>query len=104
MCTRSIRSVVLFFCPLLLFACGAIAQTIQDGTIEGTVRDTTGAAIGNASVSVESASLVGGPQAAHTDAAGSYRVVGLPSGTYLVIAGARGFGNVRRANINLAPG
>jgi hypothetical protein len=104
MCTRSIRSVLLFFCALLLFACAAVAQTIQDGTIEGTVRDTTGAAIGNASVNVESASLVGGPQAAHTDAGGGYRVVGLPSGTYLVIADARGFGNVRRADINLAPG
>ena len=89
---------------VLVLAIPAAAQTIQDGTIEGAVRDATGAALVHASVTVESASLVGGPQATHTDEDGEYRAVGLPSGAYVVTASAPGFASQSRGGIALAPG
>lgn len=89
---------------LFLVTSQAVAQTIQDGIIEGVVRDQTGAAVADASVSVGSASLVGGPRTAQTDKVGQYRVLGLPPGTYAVSAAGTGFARQTRTDLPLPPG
>ena len=89
---------------MLLSATPAAAQTIQDGTIAGAVRDSTGAVLVNADVTVASDALVGGPQSTQTDNRGGYRVPGLPPGTYVVTAAASGFTRQSRSGLVLAPG
>ena len=89
---------------VLLLSLPAAAQTISDGSIEGTIRDATGSAIVGATVTVESPALVGGPQKTSSQARGAYRVVALPPGTYTVTAVAAGFASATRRDAVLAPG
>ena len=89
---------------LLLITTPGHAQTIQDGSIAGVVRDQTGAVVADASIAVASPSLVGGPQSTRTDALGQYRALALPPGTYSVTATANGFAPQTRSDIVLAPG
>jgi hypothetical protein len=100
----SLRPILLLCAAVLLVGCPIAAQTIQDGTIEGMVRDTTGAALPNSDVIVESTALVGGPKTAHTDERGVYRALALPPGTYVVTAKAAGFAPQTRSGLALAPG
>lgn len=92
------------FVAVLMAAPGATAQTTQDGTIAGAVRDATGAALVKADVTVEGAALIGGAQSTQTDSRGEYRVPGLPPGPYVVTATSQGFAPQTRAGLVLAPG
>jgi hypothetical protein len=80
---------------LLLATMGAtlFAQDFR-GSLSGTVQDLTGARIAGAQVRVQS------PESAlerstKTDANGSFRLIGLPGGTYQLDVSAKGFGDTK---------
>ena len=66
-----------------LFAGSVFAQTSTTGSIEGTVTDTTGAAVPGIAVRVTSPNLISA-QTAVTDEGGRYRILGLPPGKYAI--------------------
>jgi hypothetical protein len=73
---------------VLTLAAPALAQE-QRGSIEGVVRDASGAVLPGATV--EASSNVGPPASAVTDAVGVYRFPSLPPGNYKVTANLQGF-------------
>jgi len=74
---------------LILFACGAFAQSTTDGAIGGTVTDPSGAVVPNAKVTVSNKST-NAEQTANTDATGYFRVAKLQPGSYTVKVEATG--------------
>ncbi|HEU5248901.1 MAG TPA: TonB-dependent receptor [Thermoanaerobaculia bacterium] len=76
-----------------LFAESALSQTT--GAIQGTVTDSSGAALRDAGVEARSASLQG-VRIATTDSRGGYRFPALPPGTYTVKATLAGFTTVEK--------
>jgi hypothetical protein len=84
---------------LLVVASAAICcGQIADGNLGGVVLDGTGAAIANATVSVESIST-GYKVASATDHIGAYTFSNLPVGTYKVTASALGFQTTSLASV-----
>src|SRR5437879_835199 len=83
---------------IVLFACGAFAQSTTDGAIGGTVMDPSGAAVVGASVTVKNSST-NAEQSVTTDDTGYYRVARLQPGSYLVTIMASGFANVRAESV-----
>jgi hypothetical protein len=84
------RHAIGFIVLITLLASGvAGAQTFR-GAIEGTVTDSTGAAVPGAKITVTS-SETGLTREAQTDNFGSYRLAELPVGTYSVTASKSGF-------------
>src|SRR5262249_18484248 len=75
---------------VLLFARAACSQS-TDGTIAGTAKDTTGGALPGVSITVMSLDRGIAVATAHTGSDGSYAAVGLPPGTYSVVAELSGF-------------
>jgi outer membrane receptor protein involved in Fe transport len=77
-----------------LFAatCGALlyAQSTTDGAIGGTVYDTNGAVVANATVTVHN-NGTNAEQKVSADSSGYYRVSKLPSGSYTVSVNEKGF-------------
>jgi hypothetical protein len=90
---------VLFLSPAL-----ANAQIGQTAVLQGNVRDTSGAAIPGATVSVTSPALIGGARTAVTDANGGYRFPGLAPGLYRVQVELQGFKTYSRDNVRLELG
>jgi hypothetical protein len=74
-----------------------------NGTVEGIVRDTTGAVLAGATVSVTNVDS-GAQRTPVTDATGTYRAFLLPLGTYRVKAELSGFKSVERTGISLSAG
>ncbi len=66
---------------IMLFACGAFAQSTTDGAIGGTVMDSSGAAVPNAKVVVKN-NGTNAEQTVITDDTGYFRVGKLPPGTF----------------------
>jgi hypothetical protein len=81
-----------------------IAQQGQSAMIVGDIRDSSGSAIGNATISVSSASLIGGTQTVTTTRTGSYRIPALAPGDYELTASAAGFRSQVRHGLTLLPG
>ncbi len=96
---------LLILLVLLAFnASAALAQYSETtGTIQGTVKDPTGAVIPGASVEVSSPALIGTRQA-QTDSAGFYRFAFLPPGEYKVAVTASGFSRKEEVGIRLEVG
>ena len=87
----------------LLIAAPVYAQTSGVANISGTVTDTSGAAISNATVTV----INSGTQATRTfstDASGNYQATFLQPGQYEVIVTSPNFGKVDRQNLTLTVG
>jgi hypothetical protein len=84
-------------CGLCLLALPAIAAA--QGSIAGSVRDTSGAVLPGVTVEASSAALIEKTRSAVTDSAGQYRIVDLPPGTYEVVFSLAGFRTVRREGI-----
>jgi hypothetical protein len=88
---------------LLLVPLPAAAQNGQDAALVGVVHDSSGATVAGATVQVTSGALVGGPQRAMTDAAGTYRFAFLPPGAYDVRVQRAGFATTGE-RLTLTPG
>jgi len=73
------------------------------GTIAGTVKDATGAAIPGAKVTVSTPTLVG-TKTIITDGKGSYHLTNLPPGSYTVTVEAKGFTTRKETNFVLEVG
>jgi Carboxypeptidase regulatory-like domain len=82
MSPRKLGTILILF-ALLLFICGTGNAQVNTGSISGTVIDSSGAAIPNATVVVTNTST-GEARAAHTSDVGLYNVQGLLPGIYKV--------------------
>src|SRR5437773_369147 len=89
MCGRSI-SVLLVAGISLVLAVRASSQTQTTGRVTGTVKDTQGAVIVGAEVSIENPAT-GDRHSASTDSSGTYSILQLPPATYVVNIHAPGF-------------
>jgi outer membrane receptor protein involved in Fe transport len=93
---------LLVVAALLVTSSVLFAQETTGG-LSGTIKDTTGAVVGNAHVEVTAANLVGG-KSLNTDSAGYYRFVNLPPGEYTISVSGKGFKTVKRAGVILEVG
>src|SRR6266699_2276915 len=86
------RSVSILFVASvsLALAVRASSQTQTTGCITGTVKDTQGAVIASAEVSIENPAT-GDRHSAVTDSSGTYSILQLPPATYVVNIRAPGF-------------
>jgi hypothetical protein len=88
---------------LLCLATPATAQTSGLGNITGTVTDTTGAVVPNASVVVTDTDT-GISRVVTTTSTGTYVATFLQPGHYEIVFGGGGFGKVDRQNLELTVG
>jgi len=96
-----LRRRLFLFIALLAAACSI--ATAQSSTMRGTITDPSGAVIPNATVSITTPD--GHTVATATsDASGEYHVNNLASGTYIVIATAKGFAPSESKAVTLAAG
>jgi hypothetical protein len=86
-----------------LFAVVPVLAQENTGSIKGTVKDSTGAAIPGAKVTVSSPTLVR-PIDATSDKEGIYRFPKLPAGVYAITVTQTGFKTVKNEDINLTLG
>jgi hypothetical protein len=87
--TRSLSAIAVFLCMSLVFSVPAAAQTVL-GSITGTVKDATGAAVPGAAVAAENIGT-NLTVTAHSDNNGSYLIPNLPAGMYKVTFKKEGF-------------
>jgi hypothetical protein len=87
----------------LLVSPGVVRAQETRGSIEGIVKDTSGAVLPGVTVEARSPALVSG-QTTVTDGQGAYRFPGLPPGIYEVTANLSGFQPSKVANIQLQLG
>ena len=90
----------LVFCLLLgaMVLMAPLAARAQ-GSIAGSVRDTSGAVLPGVTVEASSDALIEKTRSAVTDSSGNYRIVDLPPGTYTATFTLTGFKTVRREGI-----
>ena len=85
----------------LVILCGSSAAYAQVGSIAGTVRDTSGAALPGVTVEVTSPALIEKVRATVSDGNGRYQIAALPVGTYRVKFTLQSFSTLVRENIGL---
>jgi len=92
------------FClfSVLLLAANLFAQETTGG-LQGTVKDPSGAVVGNATVELTGSSLVGKKNLT-TDSSGYYRFANLPPGSYTITAKAAGFSELKREGVIIEVG
>jgi hypothetical protein len=83
---------------------GVYAQTVQDGTITGSVVLQTGDLLGGAEVTVTGDALVTGERSTVSNAGGNFVFLGLPPGSYDLTVGYMGFRTYSQKNITVATG
>lgn len=90
---------------LLITALSTILAVAQEttGGLQGTVKDTSGAVIPAAEVTVSGASLIGN-KVAKSDSAGYFHFANLPPGAYTVEVTAKGFSTLKREGIVIEVG
>jgi hypothetical protein len=88
-------------CCLLLLCCSAFAQITSNGDIAGTVKDTTGAAVPGASVTIRNADTGLVVRTLKSDQSGSYAATTLPVGHYAIDVESTGFKKVSLKDIEL---
>jgi hypothetical protein len=76
----------------------------QQGTISGTITDTTGGVLPGVTVEASSPALIEKVRTATTDSNGQYRLQALPVGTYSVKFTIPGFAPVTRENVTINTG
>jgi hypothetical protein len=88
---------------VILLSCLLIPLQAQElaGTISGTVTDTTGAVIPNATVTVAQQGVNGASRAVQTDSRGTYTVTHLAAGNYTIKISATGFQAYQAQNVTL---
>lgn len=87
---------------LSLFSLSAIAQ-FDNGSLVGTLRDSTGAIVSGASVSVTNTATAI-QEKTSTDSSGNWEIPSLRVGVYRVVASMRGFSNAVADNVTLSVG
>jgi len=87
---------------LLLFAATVLAQETTAG-LQGTVKDSSGAVVTNATVVVTANTLVG-DKTYKTDSSGYYRFANLPAGVYAITVKAEGFSTLKKEGLVLETG
>jgi hypothetical protein len=92
---------VCLFSTLLLVA-NLFGQETTGG-LQGTVKDPSGAVVGNATVELTGTSLVG-RKTVNTDSSGYYRFANLPPSTYTVTVKAAGFSELKREGVAIEVG
>jgi hypothetical protein len=85
---------------LMIFAVSANAQLSGKGAITGTVADTTGAVIPNATVTATNGAT-GISTVAKTTGAGAYNFSNLDPGIYTVTIAAEGFQTLKQQNVHV---
>ncbi len=89
---------------LLLLPSAATAQSqAAGGTIQGTIKDSSGGVLPGATVTLKN-QATGVPRELQTDSTGAYRAPLLPVGVYEITASLTGFGSVKRPNVRLEIG
>jgi hypothetical protein len=88
---------------IFVFTGAAFAQSGNQGSVQGTVRDTSGAVIANASVKVQSEAS-GAIRTAKTNDEGFFAVESLEPGSYSVTISAQGFSTSVTQGEAIAPG
>lgn len=86
----------------MLLVSGLFAQETT-GALQGTVKDSTGAVVSGATVTLTSPSLVGNKET-QSDRNGYYRFANLPPATYTVTATAKGFNTMKREGVTIEVG
>lgn len=81
----------------------AFAQSGQEASLTGVIRDASGAVLPDVIVTVSSPQLIGSSRTAVSDARGSYYLTFLPAGSYAVHAEMAGF-KPSDSQVRLAPG
>src|SRR5512134_4112997 len=99
---RTLHATTLAGALALALAAPALAQRTT-GAISGTVKDSSGAVLPGATVSVSGANIVG-TQTALTNEHGFYRFLNLPPGDYQVEFNLKGFKTVTRRGIRVSVG
>lgn len=95
---RALVRIVTLFVSIVSVPAIAAAQ----GTLTGTVRDTSGAVLPGATVEASSEALIEKTRSAITDDTGQFRIVDLRPGTYSLTFTLEGFNAVRRDGIELS--
>ena len=104
---RWIRWCVIFGAAASMSLAGVdviFAQSVSSGTIEGTVKDESNAVLPGVTVTVTSPQLQVGQLVQVSDAAGNYKFVDLPAGTYRLKAELSGFSSSIREDLRLTVG
>lgn len=85
-----------------LFTTSAFAQSSTTGSIEGTVTDSSGAAVPGATIKVTSPNLISS-QSATTDDSGRFKIANLPPGRYTVAveAAGKGFAKFEKTDVEV---
>src|SRR5258705_8900347 len=96
------RSLMAILCAGMLPATPAGAQE-QRGSIEGLVKDSSGAVLPGVTVEARSPAMVGVTTVV-TDGTGVYRFPSLPPGRYEITAALQGFGPARTSGVQLELG
>ncbi len=91
------------FAMALVLSNFSLSAQETTGSILGTVKDPSGAAIAQAEVQASGTNLVR-PESVKTDSAGTYRFAALPPGTYTLSVTAPGFSQLRETNLSLGAG
>ena len=99
---RFTRASLVVVCMLLMATTG-LGQ-ITTGSVDGTVRDASGAVLPGASVSISSPELPSGPQTFITDANGRFRFRNLPPGIYGLTVELSGFGTYNEEDLRVSVG
>jgi hypothetical protein len=92
------RKTPVLLAPLFVLVLASTSVFAQ-GSIAGSVRDTSGAVLPGVTVEASSPALIEKTRAAVSDSAGNYRIVDLPPGTYDVVFTLTGFRTYRREGI-----
>ena len=88
----------------LVGLCSALSAQVDRASLKGTVTDSTGAVIADATVTVESVSTGTGQRPFRTSALGAYQIPGVFVGVYKVSVGESSFNTIRFENVVLAVG
>ena len=88
-----LRKKIALFCPLFLLVAGLLSAPVlaqSTATLQGTVTDSKGAVVPDATVTVRNRST-SFERTTQTDTEGSYQVAALPVGTYSIEVKIQGF-------------
>jgi hypothetical protein len=98
---RSFCWLAIIFVPLFLSV--AVMAQETTGSLQGTIKDQSGAVVPNAQVTILGTTLVGS-KTLKTDNAGYYHFANLPPGSYTITVNAQGFATVKRGGLELEVG